>query len=229
MRPRIRSVFSDEKRFSIAALSHTLPDRLIKQGTPSPAIRRSNCSPLYWLPRSERWSTAWGLPRRRIVMTSASATRCAVMLLLIYQPTTRRENKSITTATKSQPSAVQTEVKSATHSWFCRVAANCGRDLPVEDVGRHRSWMLLAMVLRQTTPTGPYSKNLGAHQPFDLVQPAAQACCQHTVPDPHRAIGAVARQEPRPHLGSHLFIRHSTGAWGPFQPGMTARARDPQR
>ena len=40
MQPRIRSVFSDEKKLSVAALSHTLPDRLIEQVTPSPAIRR---------------------------------------------------------------------------------------------------------------------------------------------------------------------------------------------
>ena len=81
------------------------------------------------------------------------------------------------------------------HFWFCRVTANCGRELPIEDVGRHRSWMPLAMVLRQTTPTGPCSQSPGAHQPFDLVQPATQACCQHIVPDPPRAVGAVARQK----------------------------------
>jgi hypothetical protein len=40
MRLRIRSVFSDEKKLSIAALSHTLPDRLIAQVTPSSAARR---------------------------------------------------------------------------------------------------------------------------------------------------------------------------------------------
>jgi hypothetical protein len=30
----VRSVFNDEKKFSIAALSQTLPDRLIEQTTP---------------------------------------------------------------------------------------------------------------------------------------------------------------------------------------------------
>lgn len=39
------------------------------------------------------------LPRREIAMTSASATNCAVMLLLIDKPVTRRENRSVTTAT----------------------------------------------------------------------------------------------------------------------------------
>jgi hypothetical protein len=49
MRPLIRSVFSDEKKLSIAALSHTLPDRLIEQVTPNSAIRRWNCSLPYWV------------------------------------------------------------------------------------------------------------------------------------------------------------------------------------
>jgi hypothetical protein len=45
MRPLPRSVFSDEKKLSTAALSHTLPDRLIGQVTPSTAIRRWNWTP----------------------------------------------------------------------------------------------------------------------------------------------------------------------------------------
>jgi hypothetical protein len=49
----VRSVFSDEKKLSIAALSHTFPDRLIEQTTPLSAISRWNCSLVYWLPRSE--------------------------------------------------------------------------------------------------------------------------------------------------------------------------------
>jgi hypothetical protein len=44
---------SDEKKLSMAALSHTLPDRLIEQTTPLSAISRWNCSLVYWLPRSE--------------------------------------------------------------------------------------------------------------------------------------------------------------------------------
>src|SRR5262249_62089151 len=60
----MRSVFSDEKKLSIAALSHTLPDRLIEQTTPLSAISRWNCSLVYWLPRSERCSSASGFRRR---------------------------------------------------------------------------------------------------------------------------------------------------------------------
>ena len=44
-----RSVFSDEKKLSIAALSQTLPDLLMEQVTPCSAISRWNCSLLYWV------------------------------------------------------------------------------------------------------------------------------------------------------------------------------------
>ena len=42
--------FSEEKKLSIAALSQTLPDRLIEQVTPLSAISRWNFSLVYWLP-----------------------------------------------------------------------------------------------------------------------------------------------------------------------------------
>lgn len=46
----VRSVFSDEKKLSIAASSQTLPDRLMLQTMPLSAINRWNCSLVYWLP-----------------------------------------------------------------------------------------------------------------------------------------------------------------------------------
>jgi hypothetical protein len=49
----VRSVLSEEKKLSIAALSQTLPARLIEQTMPWSAIKRWNCSLRYWLPRSE--------------------------------------------------------------------------------------------------------------------------------------------------------------------------------
>ena len=49
----MRSVFSDEKKLSIAALSRTLPDRLIEQVTPLSLINVRNCWLVYWLPWSE--------------------------------------------------------------------------------------------------------------------------------------------------------------------------------
>jgi hypothetical protein len=42
------SVFSDEKKLSIAALSQTLPDRLMLQTMPLSAISRWSCSLEYW-------------------------------------------------------------------------------------------------------------------------------------------------------------------------------------
>src|SRR4029077_20492797 len=103
----MRSVFSEEKKLSIAALSHTLPDRLIEQTTPLSAISRWNCSLVYWLPRSEGCGMLLGLPRRQIAITSASVTSCAVIAALIDQPTTRREKRSMTAATKGQLSPAQ--------------------------------------------------------------------------------------------------------------------------
>ena len=43
------SVFSDEKKLSIAALSHMLPDLLMEQVTPWSAISRWKPSLLYWV------------------------------------------------------------------------------------------------------------------------------------------------------------------------------------
>ncbi len=83
----------------MAALSHTLPDLLIEQVTPWSAISRWKPSLLYWLPLSEWCSRALGLPRRQIAITNASATSCAAIVALIDQPTTRREKRSMTTAT----------------------------------------------------------------------------------------------------------------------------------
>ena len=49
----VRSVFNEEKKLSIAALSQTLPERDSEQTMPCSAISRWHCSLVYWLPRSE--------------------------------------------------------------------------------------------------------------------------------------------------------------------------------
>jgi hypothetical protein len=46
----IRSVFRDEKKLSIAALSQTLPERLVEQVTPFSASNSWKCWLVYWLP-----------------------------------------------------------------------------------------------------------------------------------------------------------------------------------
>jgi hypothetical protein len=49
----VHSVFNDEKKLSIAALSQTLPERLTRTDDAVIAINLWNCSLVYWLPRSE--------------------------------------------------------------------------------------------------------------------------------------------------------------------------------
>jgi hypothetical protein len=49
--------FIEEKKLSMAALSHTFPERLIEQSTPLSAIRRWNCSLVYWADSSGRRNT----------------------------------------------------------------------------------------------------------------------------------------------------------------------------
>src|SRR5438552_13584476 len=68
--PAVRSVFSDEKKLSIAALSQTFPDRLIEQEMPWSAISRWNCSLVYWAESIGRRNTrakevAMGIRKRR--------------------------------------------------------------------------------------------------------------------------------------------------------------------
>jgi hypothetical protein len=50
----VRSVLSEEKKLSIAALSQTLPERLIEQTTPWLVISFWNCSLVYWADSSGR-------------------------------------------------------------------------------------------------------------------------------------------------------------------------------
>jgi len=55
---------SDEKKLSIAALSHTLPERLIEQTTPLSAINRWNCSLVYW-------AAAIGVMKQRVGLAAS--------------------------------------------------------------------------------------------------------------------------------------------------------------
>ena len=61
----VRSVLSEEKKFSIAALSQTLSARLMLQIAPWSARSRWKGSLVYWLPRSEWCDTASGCPAAR--------------------------------------------------------------------------------------------------------------------------------------------------------------------
>ena len=79
LRP-IRSVFSDEKKLSIAALSQTLPERLIEQV--DAMVRHQGAGTAHWYtdcPDPSDAARLSGLPRRQIAMMSASVTSCAVI------------------------------------------------------------------------------------------------------------------------------------------------------
>jgi hypothetical protein len=57
--------------------------------------------------------------------SSASSARSLRREVDACQPTIRRENTSMTNATYTNPRHVATYVRSATHSWFGRMAWNC--------------------------------------------------------------------------------------------------------
>jgi len=62
--------------------------------------------------------------RRRFERSSVSSTKSVCIELLTPQRTMRRAKTSMTKATYSRPSEVETEVKSETRSWFGRSALN---------------------------------------------------------------------------------------------------------
>lgn len=53
----VLSVFSDEKKLSIAELSQTFPARLIEQVMPWSRSKRWNCSLVYWADSTGRRNT----------------------------------------------------------------------------------------------------------------------------------------------------------------------------
>src|SRR5437762_12328949 len=63
------------------------------------------------------------MPRRQIAITRPSSTSMSLITVFIDQPTTRRERRSMTAATYSQPSVVQRYVKSAIHLRLCAGAS----------------------------------------------------------------------------------------------------------
>ena len=94
----VRSVLSEEKKLSIAALSQTLSARLMLQMTP-------------WLARS-RWKGSWctgypigvvqhglGLAPPPDGQHECIGEQCVIMVACMDQPTTRREKRSTTAAT----------------------------------------------------------------------------------------------------------------------------------
>ena len=85
------------------------------------------------------------------------------MVSLIDQPTTRSENRSMTTATCSNPSTVQMEVSAIQPLVGCVSA-----ELPIEEVvGDDRPQ---AIVLRQPAAPRTRLQAVNTHQPLDAMQ-----------------------------------------------------------
>jgi len=73
--PLIRSVLREEKKLSIAALSQTLPERLIEQMTPLSVMSFWICSPAYWADSTGRRNT-----KRLEVVTMVGQRACAKLV-----------------------------------------------------------------------------------------------------------------------------------------------------
>src|ERR1700722_3716615 len=209
----------------MAALSHTFPERLIEQSTPLSAIRRWNCSLVYWLPRSEGCKSASGRPRRQIAINNASVTSCTLISAFIDQPTTRRE-KQIDHCGDVEPALGCPDVSEVGNPFAVGLVR---RELAIEQIRRDRRGRTFAVVFRQGPPAWPRPQRLSAHQTFDLVQAARKACLQHVAPDPTRAIGAGARHKARPYRWHDRVILLRARARAAFQPGMEARPRYAER
>ena len=106
--PYIRSTFNDPNSVSLQALSQQSPRRLIEAVMPYSLSTSRKSLLAYWLPRS-LWNISPAvLPGWRLnqAIRRASMTMSRVMSSRRLQPTTWRLNRSITTASNSQPSSV---------------------------------------------------------------------------------------------------------------------------
>jgi hypothetical protein len=77
------------------------------------------------------------------------------------QPTMRRENTSITKATKTNPFQVATNVKSATH----KLVRPLGSELPLDQIRRPQGLLVGDRGL-ESTPANRTAQAHGAHQPL---------------------------------------------------------------
>ena len=132
---------------------------------------------------------------------------------------------SMTAATYSQLSAVQIEVKSATHFWF----GGARRELPLQHVGGNRRSRALADIRRQPAPTRPGTQRLAAHQPLDAMQAAGRPLGQQIVPYAPCTVGPAAGHKAGPDRPAQRLIRPGACAPWPGKPGTKAAARDAER
>src|SRR5436190_23951836 len=103
----------------------------------------------------------------QIAITSASVTSCAVMAVCIDQPTTRRENRSITADV--EPALGGPKIGEVGNPFAVRSGCFEGA---VEHIRSDGSGLPLTQIGRQTPPSRTCFEGLQPHQSFDPMQPA---------------------------------------------------------
>jgi hypothetical protein len=161
----------------------------------------------------------FGSPRRQIAITRASVASWAVILALIDQPTTRRENRS--TTSPHTTSLGGPDVGNVGHPFAVR---RQGVEPSVEDVRRDRADRTFPGIGGKPAPPRSCPQGLAAHQSFDAVQPVRHSIGQQIMPDPPCAIGSFAGGEAGSHLRARFQIAASPGAERSCQPSMEAAA-----
>ena len=102
----VRSVLSEEKKLSIAALSQTLPDLLIEQETPLSASNGRNGSLVYWLSLIGVMQQGFGLAAPPDGHEKCIGHDCAV-IDATHRPADHTPQQIDDGCHMSQPSAVQ--------------------------------------------------------------------------------------------------------------------------
>src|SRR5690606_36954969 len=72
-------------------------------------------------------------------------------------------------------------------------------------------------------------ESMGAHQPLDAMQAAGKSFRQHVMPDPPRAVGAVAALEAVAHDLAENDIASRALALRPGEPGAEPAPRNTER
>ena len=152
----IRSVFIDEKKLSIAALSQTLPDRLIEQVTPS-----WNCSLVYWLPFRVMQQGVRLSPDRHHQRIGHELSGHGVA----HRPSDRTAREQVDHDGDIEPSLSGPDVGEVCDP---PLVGRLGGELAVENVvGNDRPQTI---VLGQATTSRTRPQALHTHQPFDAMQ-----------------------------------------------------------
>ena len=105
----------------------------------------------------------------------------------------------------------------------------CGGERPVEHIRRHSVRRPHASVRRYAPPSGACAQRRVSHQPFNAMEAAGDALHEHVVPDPPRAVGAIAGEEAGPYSDQQLLVGPRPDTWRPGPPGIEACTRDTER